>query len=91
MDVEVVVLRDHPLPFFNEIASNMWMPSKDPEAFRWQETIARYDGYIFFVAEYNYSITSVLNNAFDQAYREWIRKPFTAIGYGGTGAMPCRG
>ena len=86
IDVEIVDLRDHPLPFFDEMASNMWMPSQNPEAIRWQETIARYDGYIFVVAEYNHSITGVLKNALDQAYKEWIRKPFTAIGYGGTGA-----
>jgi NAD(P)H-dependent FMN reductase len=86
MDVEVVDLRDHPLPFFDEIASNLWMPSQNPEAIRWQETIARFDGYIFVVAEYNHSITGVLKNALDQAYKEWNRKPFTAIGYGGTGA-----
>jgi NAD(P)H-dependent FMN reductase len=86
MDVEVVDLRDHALPFFDEMASNMWMPSKNPEAIRWQQTIARFDGYIFVVAEYNHSITGVLKNALDQAYKEWIRKPFTAIGYGGVGA-----
>jgi NAD(P)H-dependent FMN reductase len=86
MDVELVDLRDHPLPFFDEMASNMWLPSKDPEAVRWQETVGRYDGYIFVVAEYNRSITGALKNALDQAYKEWIRKPFTAIGYGGVGA-----
>jgi NAD(P)H-dependent FMN reductase len=86
IDVEVVDLRDHPLPFFDETASNMWMPSKNPEALRWQETVSRFDGFIFVVAEYNRSITGVLKNALDQAYKEWIRKPFTAIGYGGTGA-----
>jgi NAD(P)H-dependent FMN reductase len=86
MEAELVDLRDHPLPFFDEMASNMWMPSKDPEAIRWQQTIGGYDGYIFVVAEYNHSITAVLKNALDQAYTEWNRKPFTAIGYGGTGA-----
>ncbi len=50
-------------------------------------TIGAFDGYIFVVAEYNHSITGVLKNALDQAYKEWIRKPFTAIGYGGTGAV----
>jgi len=84
--VELVDLRDHSLPFFDEIASSMWMPSQNPEALRWQKTIARFDGYIFVVAEYNHSITAVLKNALDQAYKEWNRKPFTAIGYGGTGA-----
>jgi len=86
MEVELVDLRDHPLPFFDEMASNMWMPSQNPEAIRWQETVGRFDGYIFVVAEYNHSITGVLKNALDQAYKEWIRKPFTAIGYGGVGA-----
>jgi NAD(P)H-dependent FMN reductase len=86
MDVELVDLRDHPLPFFDEMASNLWMPSRNAEAVRWQQTVGRYDGFIFVVAEYNRSITGVLKNALDQAYREWNRKPFTAIGYGGTGA-----
>lgn len=86
IDVEVVDLRDHPMPFFDEAASNLWAPSQDPEAIRWQQAIGRFDGYIFVVAEYNHSITGVLKNALDQAYVEWNRKPFTAIGYGGTGA-----
>jgi NAD(P)H-dependent FMN reductase len=86
MEVELVDLRDHPMPFFDEVASNLWVPSQNPEAIRWQETIARYDGYIFVVAEYNHSLTAVLKNALDQAYKEWVHKPFTAIGYGAVGA-----
>jgi NAD(P)H-dependent FMN reductase len=86
MEVELVDLRDFALPFFDEIASNRWMPSKNPEAVRWQQTIARFDGFIFVVPEYNHSIPAVLKNALDQAYNEWDRKPFTAIGYGGVGA-----
>lgn len=86
IEVELIDLRDHPLPFFNEKASNLWMPSENPEAVRWQETIGRFDGYIFVVAEYNRSIPGVLKNALDQAYKEWNRKPFTAIGYGSVGA-----
>jgi len=86
LDVEILDLRDFKLPFFDEMASNMWMPSKNPEAVRWQQAVARFDGYIFVVAEYNHSITAALKNALDQAYTEWNRKPFTAIGYGGTGA-----
>lgn len=86
LEVELVDLRDHPLPFFDEVASNIWVPSQNPEAVRWQETVARYDGYIFVVAEYNHSITGVLKNALDQASKDWGRKPFTAIGYGALGA-----
>lgn len=86
MEVELIDLRDHPLPFFAEVASNARVPSKDPEAVRWQQTIGKFDGYIFVVAEYNHSITATLKNALDQAYKEWNRKPFTAIGYGSVGA-----
>ena len=85
IEVELVDLRDHPLPFFDEKASNMWVPSENAEALRWQKTIGRFDGYVFVVAEYNRSITGALKNALDQAYKEWNRKPFTAIGYGSVG------
>jgi NAD(P)H-dependent FMN reductase len=79
-------LRDFDLPFFAEMASNMHMPSADPKAIAWQDAIRPYDGYIFIVAEYNHSITAALKNALDQAYVEWVRKPFSALGYGSTGA-----
>jgi NAD(P)H-dependent FMN reductase len=85
MDVELVDLRDHALPFFDEPASNRWMPSANPEAVRWQETLARFDGFIFVVAEYNHSLTGALKNALDQAYTQWEHKPFTSIAYGGVG------
>lgn len=86
MDMELVDLRDFKLPFFDEKASNKWVPSENPEALRWQQTIAQFDGFIFVVAEYNHSITAALKNALDEAYNEWDRKPFTAIGYGAVGA-----
>jgi NAD(P)H-dependent FMN reductase len=86
LTVEVVDLRDHPLPFFAEMASNAWMPSQDPAAVAWQKKIGQFDGYIFVVAEYNRSITAALKNALDQAYVEWAKKPFGAIGYGSMGA-----
>src|SRR5258707_551831 len=60
LDVELVDLREYPLPYFDEIATNRWMPSRNAEAVRWQQTVGRFDGYIFVVAEYNHSITGVL-------------------------------
>ncbi|SAL51184.1 NADPH-dependent FMN reductase domain-containing protein [Caballeronia turbans] len=86
MEVELLDLRDFNLPFFDEVASNAFVPSESPEAVRWQQTLARFDGFIFVVAEYNHSLTGALKNALDHAYKEWGRKPFTAIGYGGVGA-----
>lgn len=85
-DIELVDLKDFDLPLFDEAASNLWAPSGDPKAVAWQEKIAEFDGYIFAVAEYNHSISGALKNALDQAYKEWVRKPMTAFGYGSMGA-----
>ncbi|PZQ96877.1 MAG: FMN reductase [Cereibacter sphaeroides] len=87
MEVELVDLRDFDLPFFAEMASNLWMPSSDPRAVAWQKKIGEFDGYIFVVAEYNRSITGVLKNALDQSYVEWNHKPMAAIGYGSVGGV----
>ena len=78
-------LRDFDLPLFAEASSNMHMPTVDEKALAWQDAIRPYDGYIFMVAEYNHSITGALKNAIDQAYVEWVRKPFSAFGYGSVG------
>lgn len=85
-DVELVDLKDFDLPFFNEVASNAFAPSQDPNVVKWQEKLAEFDGYIFQVAEYNHSISGALKNALDQAFNEWGRKPMGYIGYGGLGA-----
>lgn len=85
LSAELVDLRDYKMPFFDEVASNAWAPSQNPEAVRWQKKIAEFDGYLFVVAEYNRSITGVLKNALDQAYVEWGKKPMAAIAYGSMG------
>ena len=85
LDVEVVDLRDYPMPLFDEMASNAYVPTQDPIAQKWQAKLAGFDGYIFVVAEYNHSITGALKNALDQAYVEWAKKPMGAIAYGSMG------
>ncbi len=85
IDAELVDLRDFDLPFFDEVASNAWAPSQNPNAVKWQKKIAEFDGFIFVVAEYNRAITGALKNAIDQAYVEWNKKAFGAIGYGSVG------
>jgi NAD(P)H-dependent FMN reductase len=84
-DVEVVDLRDYPMPFFDEATSSLWAPSKNEVALRWQKKVAEFDGYIVIAAEYNRGPTAVLKNALDYAYTEWNRKPVTFVGYGGVG------
>ena len=84
-DVELVDLKDYDLPFFNEMASNMWMPSQDPKALAWQKKVAEFDGFIVSAAEYSRGPTAALKNALDYAYTEWNRKPISFVGYGGVG------
>ena len=86
MDLELVDLRDYPMPFFDEPATNAWMPSKNEVALRWQKKVAEFDGYIFVTAEYNRGAPAVLKNALDYAYPEWNRKPAAYVGYGSVGA-----
>ncbi|UFS63917.1 NAD(P)H-dependent oxidoreductase [Paracoccus denitrificans] len=86
MSFELVDLRDYDLPLFDEVASNLWVPSQDPRAIKWQQKLAEFDGYVFVTSEYNHSISGSLKNALDQAYKEWNRKPAAAMGYGGVGA-----
>lgn len=85
IDVEIVDLRDFPLPFFDEVASSAWVPSQNEVAQRWQKKVAEFDGYIFTAAEYNHGPTAVLKNAIDYAATEWNKKPAGFVGYGGVG------
>ena len=85
LEVEVVDLRDFPLPFFEEVGSSLYVPSQNEVAQRWQKKVASYDGFIFTAAEYNRGPTAVLKNALDYAYTEWNRKPASFVGYGGVG------
>lgn len=84
--VELVDLRDYPMPFFDEPASNAWVPSKNEVAQRWQRKVAEFDGYIFVTSEYNRGVPGVFKNALDYAYTEWNRKTAACVGYGSVGA-----
>jgi NAD(P)H-dependent FMN reductase len=86
MSVELIDLRDYPMPFFDEPASNDRMPSNDEVAQRWQEKVARFDGYIFVAADNDRGLPAVLKNALDHAYPEWNRKAAAYVGYGSVGA-----
>jgi len=84
-DVELIDLRDFPMPFFDEAASPAWVPSKNETAQRWQKKIDSLDGFIMTAAEYNHGPTAVLKNAIDYASNEWNNKPVAFVGYGGVG------
>lgn len=85
MEPELVDLRDYPMPFFDEPASNAWVPSENDVALIWQNKVAQFDGYVFVTAEYNRGIPAVLKNALDYSYPEWNRKAAAFLGYGSVG------
>ena len=85
IDIEIVDLRDYPLPFYDEAGSPAYGPVNNEVAQRWQKKVASLDGFIFLAAEYNRGPTAVLKNALDYAYNEWNKKPVAFVGYGGVG------
>jgi len=84
-DVEVVDLKDYPLPLFDAPASDMWMPTPNETAAKWQAKLNEFDGYIVVTAEYNRSVPGALKNAIDWAYKPFIRKPVAYVSYGSVG------
>ncbi len=85
IEVELIDLRDYPMPFFDEPSSPLYVPSRNEVAQRWQKKVAGMDGFIILAAEYNRGPTAVLKNALDYAYTEWNNKPVAFVGYGGVG------
>ena len=87
LQLETLDLREQNLPLFQEPAS----PTRTKGVFTtaaaeaWRSKLARYDGFIATVAEYNHGPTGALKNAFDSALLEWARKPIAFVGYGSVG------
>jgi NAD(P)H-dependent FMN reductase len=84
-EFEVVDLRDYPMPFFDEVGSPFFVPPQNEIALKWGDKIASLDGFIFITAEYNHSISGVLKNALDYAYKQYNRKAASFVAYGGSG------
>ena len=85
IEVELLDLRDYPMPFFDEATSPAYAEPKNEVAQRWGKKVAALDGFIIVAAEYNRGPTAVLKNALDYAYKEWNRKPVAFVAYGGVG------
>lgn len=88
VEVELLDLRDYPLPFFNDPVS----PSRITDgqyanemARKWAQKIKEGDGYIIVTAEYNHGYPAVLKNALDFIYKEWNNKPVGFVAYGNAG------
>ncbi len=75
---EIIDIQSFKLPLLGE--------SKDTQSIKaWQNTLMRFDGFIFVVAEYNHSITGALKNALDLAKEPWHNKVAGIVSYGSAG------
>ena len=88
-DVEVLDLRDWPLPMFREnlgTVGDFNDPTySDPVVRRWNHKIKEADAYLVITPEYNHSVPGVLKNAIDNIWISFAfrNKPIVAVGYSG--------
>lgn len=87
VDVEVLDLRDFPMPFFDSAQSPSYIkePYPDPNVQKWTAKIADSDGYVMVAPEYNHGYSAVLKNAIDWVYKEWNNKAVGFVSYGSVG------
>ena len=92
-DVEVLDLREWPLPIFAEHLGSIGDfndPTYSVPIVRdWNRKIKQADAYLVITPEYNHSVPGVLKNAIDSVFVSFAfrNKPLVAVGYsGGVGA-----
>jgi NAD(P)H-dependent FMN reductase len=92
--VEVLDLRDWPLPMFGETQETVIGGERggysDPIVQRWNRTIASGDTYLFLTPEYNHSVPAVLKNAIDSVFGSFGFRN-KAAGFVGYSAGPVGG
>jgi NAD(P)H-dependent FMN reductase len=88
-DVEVLDLRDRPLPMFAETFETVGdfddPTYSSPIVRSWNQKIAEADAYLVITPEYNHSVPAVLKNAIDSVFVSFAfrNKPIVAVGYSG--------
>lgn len=87
LDVELVDLRDHPLPFYDLSLPPAYSGRDypDEQVARWGRTVDRADGYLMITSEYNHGYPASLKNAIDHVFPELHRKPVAFASYGNVG------
>jgi len=85
VDVELLDLRDYPMPFFDSPISPAAAEGKYENEIvqKWAEKIKEGDAFIVVTPEYNHGYPAVLKNAMDVIYPEWNKKPIGFVSYGG--------
>lgn len=87
MAVELVDLRDHPLPIFDQPAPPVRTLRNYPNETiaRWGRTVDAADGFMVVTPEYNHGYPASLKSALDYIFPELTRKPIAFVGYGNVG------
>src|ERR1041385_5038403 len=87
LDVELLDLRDYPLPIFDDPTPPMHLHGQysDERVQTWSNKIAEADGFIVVSPEYNHGYPAVFKNAIDVLYSEWNNKPIGFVSYGTLG------
>ena len=87
VDVEMLDLRDYPMPFFEEPESPSYKkaPYANPVVAKWTQKIADGDAFIVVMPEYNHGKSAVIKNAFDYVGPEWNKKAIGFVSYGSVG------
>lgn len=86
-DVEVLDLRDWPLPMFGEHGGSIGdfrdPTYSDPIVRAWNRKLKEADAYLIITPEYNHSVPGVLKNALDNVFISYAlrNKPVAAVGY----------
>jgi len=86
-EVEILDLRDYPMPFYNEPVSPAMSGGKYSNEIvnKWSEKIMDGDAFIIVTPEYNHGYPAVLKNALDSIFPEWNRKAVGFVSYGNAG------
>ncbi len=86
-EVEILDLQEYTLPFFDELMSPQFNPSREPSADvkKWLDKVSEADAYILVTPEYNRSTSAVLKNALDHLDFQFAKKPVGLVGHGSNG------
>lgn len=86
-EVEVLDLRDYPMPFMDEDTSPRYNPERKPapEVKKWLDKVSEFDGFVLLTPEYNRSTSAVLKNALDVLDFQMEKKPVALVAHGTTG------
>ncbi|GLY18874.1 FMN reductase [Kineosporia sp. NBRC 101677] len=84
---EIIDLREHTLPLFDEPLPPMAGQYQNPHTRAWAELISSFDGFVVVTPEYNHAPSAVLKNALDYLYAEWNNKAVGFVSYGMLGGV----